>query len=119
VDSPSFFGVGVFVRDQLIAVGYCRALGPDDRPFQRALLYAGYVDPRWRLRHVGRVLHHERLAQLQCAGGEEAFAWVEPRNIASIASLRACGFRQVARQTLWGQASTEQVLLRCALGRRS
>lgn len=116
LESTSFFGVGVFVRGELIAVGYCRALGPDQRPFQRALLYAGFVAPRWRLRHVGRVLHRERLAQLRRAGAEEAFAWVEPRNVASLASLRACGFRQVARQGLWGRASDEQLLLRCEVG---
>lgn len=118
VSGDAFFGVGVFLRDALVAAGFARALGPADEPYQRALFYADFVAPSLRRRHLGRALHRARLEQLRSRRSEVVYAWVEPHNAAAQRSLRACGFEQVAREPIWGEPSPEHLLLRCTLTTR-
>lgn len=108
----AYFGIGLYLRDALVAVGFCGALGPAEHPYQRALFYADFVSPRLRRRHLGRALHRARLERLQQLGAAVVYAWVEPHNKAARASLYACGFRETTREQIWGQASAAHLLLR-------
>lgn len=111
IHTDSVFVTGVYFRQQLIAAGFCRAIGQSQRPFSRALFYADYVHLGFRRRHVGRALHRARLAKLRALGAEEVFAWVDPDNPVALAALRACGFREVPQQPLWGRPTAAHQLL--------
>ena len=115
VSGVHFFGVGLFLRDALVAAGFCRALGPAEQPYERALFYADFVTARLRRRHLGRALHRARLEQLRLRAAQQVFAWVEPHNGAARASLYACGFEETAREPIWGEPSVDHILLRCEL----
>lgn len=121
LEDETRFAYGVFVHLQLVAAGFCIALGEPSVPFAAALFAADYVHPDFRRRGLSHALHDGRLRELRTLGCQRVFAWVAPENMAAQASLRASGFvdaSAVQSMSLTAPTARHRLLV-CALdGRR-
>lgn len=119
IASTERFGVGCFVAGELVAVGFCLGVGARaEAPFEHALFVSDFVKPSLRRRGLSSELHAARLHEASLRGAQRAFAWVDPRNTASVAGFERMGFERmpiVGRPAGLQPVSPEQVLLARAI----
>jgi GNAT superfamily N-acetyltransferase len=92
LEDETRFAYGVFVRQQLVAAGFCVDVSASNQPFAHACFAADYVHPKFRRRGLSHALHAGRLHELRRLECQRVFAWVAPENAAAHASLRTNGF---------------------------